>query len=171
VKLIHSKFAKKSKYQWTGRIHQVLTGGGTSVYTDHMTLQHHQKPRPYRSDFLQKMEWCVIKDNDTRTKYYLGREYFYHARYQDAINMFQHYLQTAIFRPEIADAWLLMAKCAWQIQQGDNARKWCLQAIGVNPDFAEALRDMAVYTGEGQSEHWTRHADHATNKNVLFVHS
>lgn len=166
--LIQGKFAKRSKMEWRGMIHQVLVGKVHAVFTKDLTLHHWQKPKPYRENYLPRMEYALLKEKEPRVMFYLAREYSYHALWEKSIFMFQEYLKVATWRPEIAYSFLVMAKCAWQLHQGDKSREWCLKAIGINPDFKEALHDMAVYTGEGQSIYWKRMSEQATNNDVLF---
>ena len=51
---------------------------------------------------------------------------------------------------------------------GDKARAACLQAIGTNPDFTEALSFMAEMTFQPLSAKWKRLAEQSTGHDVLF---
>lgn len=167
----HCKLYRKSRNKWAGSVHEVVVpimNNIRTVYTDKMKLIHHKAERPYRNDFLPRMEFAYIRNWDLRTLFYLAREYYYYKEYQKALQLFNDYMSQAWWRPEIAEAWLLMAKCCWQIQKGDDSRRYCLNAIAVNPDFKEALMDMSEYTGDNQKEYWKRYADIATSHNVLF---
>jgi tetratricopeptide (TPR) repeat protein len=114
------------------------------------------------------MEYAVLKDNELRMRFYLAKGYFDRGQYEKAIKFYLLYMKEAWWRPEIAEAWLDLAKCCWQTQKGDDARKYCLNAIAVNPDYKEALNCMSEYTGDGQKKYWKRYAEIATNNEVLF---
>lgn len=163
-----TKLYNRTKTSWAGRIHETVIKGPRVIRSESMIIDHHSKPNS-QSKVYEVLEYCVLEERSARNYFYLGREYFYYKEYQKSIDMLQKCVNTSSWRSEIAHALLIMAKCAWQIQQGDNSRKWCLQAIGINPDFKEALYDMSVYTGEGQSEYWKRMSEGATSNDVLFI--
>jgi len=175
-KLIHSRDGKywnnisklynKKACSWGGKIHEVISGGRI-IHSDAMKIDHY--PNSKQGNVWAALEYNVLKDGDARSVFYLGREYYYYKEYQKSLDMFNRYMKVAWWRPEIAEAWLFMAKCCWEIQRGDDARQYCLKAISVNPDFKEALELMSEYTGEDQKEYWKRYADIATNHNVVFV--
>lgn len=162
-----TKLFDKSKTRWSGKIHEVIYKAKRSVRTDSMVIDHFQKQNS-QSGVKAVLEYLVLREKTSRYMFYLGREYFYYKEYQRAIDIFMQYIESATWRPEAAHAFLLMAKCAWKIQQGKNAREWCLRAISINPDFREALADMATYTGDGQSKYWKRMSEGATDNDVLF---
>jgi len=162
-----SKLFRKDKCKWVGRTHEVIVGGTKKIYTDKMTINHYKKESK-QGKVYETLEYAVLKDGDARSMFYLAREYFYYKEYQKSLDMFERYMKVATWRPEIAHAWLFMAQCCWQIQKGDDSRKYCLNAIAVNPDFKEALLDMSEYTGEGQKQFWKRYGESATQENVIF---
>jgi len=89
--------------------------------------------------------------------------------YAKAVDWLKHYLKEPGFPAETAEAWLTMAKCYWELQEGVKARGACLQAIGMNPDFTEALSFMADMTYEPWSSKWRLIAFNSTNQDVLFT--
>lgn len=113
----------------------------------------------------------ILENNPitTRSKFYLGRENFERRRYDNAINWMTQYLKEGKWNPEIAEAWLVIAKSYWYTQRGSKARDACLHAIRVNPDFKEALLLMGNMHYEPWKEKWHRLAGVATNKDVLFI--
>lgn len=163
-----TKLYNRTKTQWGGRIHEVVMAAPRHTRSETMKLHHYPKSNS-QAKVTEVLEYCALKDRDSRSLYYLARQYYYEKDYQKSIDMFHRYINKSYFRPEIAHALLIMAKCAWQIEQGDNSRKWCLQAISINPDFREALYDMSIYTGEGQSIYWKRMSEQATDNDVLFI--
>lgn len=104
-----------------------------------------------------------------REKYYLAREYWYRKDYLTAIEWYKEYVKITTWLPEKADAYLMMARCYWLSQQGEQARKDCIEAIKLNPDFKEALMLMSEMTYEPFKSKWKYIADNATNKDVLFI--
>lgn len=112
---------------------------------------------------------CAETPELVREKYYLAREYWYRKRYDKALDWYQSYLKVATWAPEKADALLMAARCLWQLQRGSEARAACLQAIGINPEFQEALYFMAEMHFSPWKESWEKIAAAADNSNVLFV--
>lgn len=106
---------------------------------------------------------------EPRTLYYLAREYYYRQEWSKAAELYEKYLTIATFMPEIADALLLLARCYWQLQQGNKAREVCTRAVVYNPSFKEALLFMAELHHEPWSHRWRQLAAAATNEDVLFI--
>lgn len=161
------KLYNKNTARWVERIHEVVLGNKRE-HVESMKLDHYKKPNS-QSRVYEYLEWSVLKDGDARSMFYLMREYYYYKEWKKSLDMFDKYLQKAVWRPEIAYAFYIRAKCAWQLHMGDQARAWCINAIAINPDFKAALYDMSVYTGEGQSIYWKKYSDIATSNDVLFI--
>lgn len=113
----------------------------------------------------------VLADNPlaVREAYYLAREHWYRNDYATAERWYRDYLTRATWGPEMADAWLLLARCLWHQQRGDEARVACLRAIGLNANFREAELFMAEMSGPGNARRWRQIAETATNEGILFV--
>lgn len=106
--------------------------------------------------------------DDTRTMFYLAREYSYKKRYVDAVELLDEYLGFNTWRAERAEAYLLKAKCLWRMNRGEQARQSCLQAIYTNPEFKEAFLFMSAACYEPMRSTWSRHAENCFNTDVLF---
>lgn len=163
------KLFRKSKCRWVGRVHEVVVGSTERFVTDKMKIEHHQVPKPYRSDYLPMMEYAFLKDGDARTEFYLAREYYYHKEYEKAIQFYLNYLTRATWMPEIAEAYLQIARSYWFMNKGEEARKYCMLAIQVNPNYREAFLQMAEMSFEKQAKKWREFAPLADNSDVLFI--
>lgn len=117
---------------------------------------------------LLKKSIIDFPDNP-RNYYYLAREYFYNQLFFEAIQTIDKYVLLSTFQAEIADAWLMKARCLWLMHQGDKARQSCLNAITINPDFKEAILFMAEMSWADNAEVWQRFAKTCKNSNVLFI--
>jgi cytochrome c-type biogenesis protein CcmH/NrfG len=125
---------------------------------------------PDRALRLLTMDHEVTPD-DHRTLYYLAREYIYRQDYAAAIPLLLRRVASLGYRPECADAWLYLARCYWQTQQGDKAREACLKSLLLIPDCREALDLMAEMSFPAEARIWTRYAATAQNEGVLFIRS
>lgn len=160
---------KKATVHWEGAIHNHL-----NVSEDNrcdMTIVYgyseaHKKD-PDRAIRILSSE--VAKPGKTREKYYLAREYWYRKDFNKAIEWYNEYLKTAWWGPEMADAYLMLARCFLALGNYKLARTACMNAININADFKEALYFMGGLAGPNSSARWFQYADIATNKNVLFV--
>jgi glycosyltransferase involved in cell wall biosynthesis len=111
----------------------------------------------------------VKNPQDTRTLYYLAREYWYRKKYSEAEALFSRYVKMSKFVAERADAYLYLARICWATQRGDEARSACLNAVAINANFKEALLFMATLSFEHNACRWRDFAALATNEKVLFV--
>ena len=155
--------------RWTGKIHEVPDA--TTNVDSGAVIEYGYSPAhkldPDRN--LRILEKAIETDNTPRYKYYLGNEYFERKDYDKAITTYHQYLKDAWWHPEIADAHLRLAYCCWWTQEGSYARKHCIEAIGYNPDFKEALLLMAEMTYEPISSKWRQIAERAQSTDVLFT--
>lgn len=167
---------KKSMTKFIGRTHGTSTPNGNKVYCPFFRVDHWQTPnaiidgKPVHSQayVLPIMEYAVLKENDGRSRFYLGREYYYKGKYDQAIKLFDEYLEDAGWMPEIAHTHLYKARCYWESMRGDQGREECLKAVLMNPDHKEALYLMSEMYFEPWKSKWKFIADNATNKDILF---
>lgn len=156
---------------WRGAIHNYLTV--TEDERCHRVRIRYGYSEAHKRDPDRALRILtkVVREDPTagRERYYLAREFWYRKQYDRAIAWYRAYLQRATWGPEVADAWLMMARCHWMSNRGAEARVCCLRAIGVNPQFREALLLMAEMSGPTNAPRWREIADTATDENVLFV--
>jgi glycosyltransferase involved in cell wall biosynthesis len=119
---------------------------------------------------LRILSKAVEEDpTNARNLYYLAREHYYRKAWDAAVALLERYLQKSTFQAEMADAHLMMARCLWSANRGNEARAACTQAVLYNPDCKEALTFMATVYFEPWKHKWLRLAEAATNEDVLFI--
>ncbi len=111
---------------------------------------------------------ALANPNNTRVLYYLGREYGYRQKYQQAIDTLSRYVIVATWLQEKADAYFILALCFWYTQRGEEARKSVLMALNINANFKAAIQLMGHMSFEKNKVQWDRMAETATNEDVLF---
>lgn len=162
--------------RWEGRVHEalnvddrILCPGAVLRYG--YSPAHNQDPDRVLRLLLKDVFDCSMRgvDTGTRTLYYLGREYWYRSQFRKAAEVFEQRVQNVGLRSECADAWIYLARCYWQMGEGDKAREAVLKSLLLAPDCKEAHLLMAELSFPEEAEVWTRLASSATNKNVLFV--
>lgn len=165
-----SKMFRKSVTRFGGRTHTVMLPEGRILKTDLLRIDHYQKPHG-QPHVLPTMEYSVLIDDDQRSRFYLGREYYYYRQYSKALALFDLYLKNATgHMPEIAQAWLYTARCYWEdgSGRGNQARENCMKAVLINPEHKEALLLMSKLYLEPWSHKWRHLADVATDEDILF---
>lgn len=163
-------FRNLPSIQWNGRVHETITKvdfvdvDATIVYG--RSPAHDADPERY----LRILGRAVFEDpTSARYRYYYARELWYARRFEEAVAQFEECLRYSKWLPERADAYLLKARCLWQIQRGDEAREACAAALVINANFAEAARFMAEMSWENNAVRWRDFADKANNDGILFV--
>lgn len=167
---------KRSMTKFVGRTHGTSIPNGRIVHCPFFRIDHYQRPnaivngKPVHSQHyvLPIMEYSVLKEDDGRSRFYLGREYYYYRRYKEAIILLDLYLSNANWQPEIQMAHIYLAHCYWESQQGDKAREQALKAVLLNPDSREALLLMSEMYFSPWKEKWAYIAKNSTNKDILF---
>jgi glycosyltransferase involved in cell wall biosynthesis len=153
---------------WVGKVHEVIQFPSSTFCDAKITYGYspaHELDPDIDMRILESIENPIPRD-----LYYLAREYFYRERWEDAIEMIsERYLPVASWMPERADAWLMMARCLWQLNRGEEARTACLQAINNNAHFKEALVFMGEMSWPDNRMMWWKMSEFADNRNVLFV--
>ncbi|GAG81243.1 unnamed protein product [marine sediment metagenome] len=103
-----------------------------------------------------------------RELFYLGREYAYRSDWIKAVYWLDIYTTRWTYAPELAEVYLLLAHCYWQLQQTDKAKDACLRAIGINANFRAAIELMATMSTGKNEKRWLQFAGTATNEGVVF---
>lgn len=160
---------KKSACRWKGAIHNYLSiseENNSDLTIVYGYSEAHRKD-PDRAFRILSKE--VMLPNRVRELYYFAREYWYRKNYVEAIEWYKKYLKVATWVPEMADAYLMIARCYVKLNKYMLARQHAALAINLNADFKEALNFMGDLTGPKNSAKWYKWAYEATNQNVLFV--
>jgi glycosyltransferase involved in cell wall biosynthesis len=165
-------YKRESGLQYRGRAHEDFPRAGNThesgvlpkIYYGY-SENHAKDPNRYIR-ILGKQ----VKENpeSARPRFYLAREYFYKKEYNVAISHLEQYLKLPTNQNERVEALFIMAQCYWFSKQGEKARKFCGEAILLNPDHAPALRFMASMCAEPWKSKWAYIAKNATNKDVMF---
>lgn len=148
----HSRYG----YKWTHPVHEVLTWvsdsrEGNKVYVEGMQLDHKADDTKSRAQYLPLLEMSVQEDpNDDRNLHYLGREYYFHGRWQDAINTLKRHLAlpNATWEDERCASMRYMSRCYIRLGQTNEAQRWLWRAIGEAPHLREPYLELArlLYT-------------------------
>ncbi len=159
VVFYQEKIHRRHGYCWVHPVHEILqwTGEGApgaTVTAAGVQLNHYPDAAKPRSQYLPLLELAAAETpEDDRCAHYLGREYFYHRRWDDSLRALARHLSmpTASWRDERAASMRYMAMCYLQKGQPEQAKRWYLYAICEAPHLREAYVELArLLYGEQQ---------------------
>ena len=156
----YEKIHARHGYRWVHPVHEVLEWvgpgqPGLKVPAEGIQLDHHPDPEKSRAQYLPLLELAVAETpQDDRSVHYLGREYFFHGRWDDCIATLQRHLtmSTATWADERAASMRYIAKAYLQKGAADQAQGWFLRSAAQAPHLREPWMDLAMLCY--QQENW-----------------
>jgi glycosyltransferase involved in cell wall biosynthesis len=144
------KICGRHTHRWCHPVHEVLSPTVPEVmhflYDD--LIEHHPDNTKPRSQYLPLLELAVKEmPQDDRNAHYLGREYFFHGRYDDAIKELTRHLDlpNAKWKAERAASMRFIAKCYEHVGDVPEASYWYSNATFEDTNSKEALIDAAKF--------------------------
>ena len=145
------KIHTKKDYQWTHPVHEILTYIGNKQeikkITDNITVNHYPDTSKSRSNYLPLLELSVKEDpTDDRNMHYLGREYMYNGRWNEAIDtLIKHLsLEKATWKDERCASMRFISRCYINLGRWNEAYMWLNKAIEEAPYLREPYIEMAL---------------------------
>ena len=163
IEKIHSR----KNYKWTHPVHEVLTYTGEKeefLTTDEITVEHYPDNKKSRSSYLPLLELSVKEDpDDDRNMHYLGREYMYYGKYNEAIDTLIKHLKLprATWKDERCASMRFIARCYKYLKRYDEARMWTDKAINEAPYLRDPYMERALI--EYELNNWDK-VEEYTNK-------
>ena len=173
-----SKIHKRNIYKWVHPVHEVLecVEVEKSIIVPEMILNHHQDFTKKRSSYLPLLEMSVKEDpEDDRNMHYLGREYMYYERFQEAIDTLHKHLKLkkSTWKDERAASMRFMARSYIGLQREEEAKMWYKLAIVEAPYLREAYVELAsmFYHEENYVEayNYLKQASKITEKTKTYI--
>lgn len=138
-------------YVWTHPVHEVLSWVGEGqeggkVYVEGMQLDHRADNSKSRSQYLPLLEQSVLEDpDDDRNMHYLGREYYFHSMWDEAIITLKRHLllPKATWRDERCASMRYIARCYAAKGDMDEAKRWLIRAVAEAPHLREPYLELA----------------------------
>ena len=153
------KIHTRCNYEWTHPVHEVLTyiGENNEVkkITDEITLNHYPDNEKSRSSYLPLLELSVKEDpGDDRNMHYLGREYMYYGKWNEAIDtLIKHLsLPRATWKDERCASMRFIARCYKNLNRYEEAKMWLNKAIEEAPYLRDSYMERALL--EYQLKNW-----------------
>ncbi len=150
VQFYYFKVHERQGFQWKCPIHEYVDYVGTApletVYISGMVLNHYPDAAKSRGSYLPLLEMAVEESpEDTRMRYYLGREYMYQGQWQKSIDTLSLYLSMpkAIWNEERCAAMRWIAQSFHQMGNVKQAYGWYFRAVAEAPHMRDPYIEFA----------------------------
>lgn len=143
------KIHKRKGFKWVNPVHEVLEFEGIEkqTFTDNLVVNHYPDRTKSRGSYLPLLELSV-KENplNDRNVHYLGREYMYYERWNEAIDMLIKHLnlETATWKDERCASMRFIARCYKNLKRYDEAKMWLEKAMDEAPYLRDPFVEMAL---------------------------
>ena len=150
VTFYYDKTHKRDGYVWYHPVHEILKcelDKENIVTCDEIVLNHYPDDTKSRGAYLELLELSVKEDpNDDRNMHYLGREYMYHARWNECIDtLIKHLnLKKATWKDERAASMRFIGRSYKNMGRYDEADIWYLKAINEAPYLRDGYVEYAM---------------------------
>lgn len=157
VSFYYEKFHARKGYKWIYPVHEILSTENEEkwVITDKIILNHYPDASKYRGSYLELLELSVKEYPDSdRNRHYLGREYMFHGKWNEAIDTLLSHLKmnNATWRDERAASMRFIARCYRNLGRMDEARMWLKKATIEAPHLRDAYVELALL--ENDEANW-----------------
>lgn len=148
AKFTYEKIHKPGVCVWEHPVHEVLAyrTAKVCVPVPGMRLEHHADPTKSRGQYLALLEMSVREaPTDDRNMHYLGREYMFYGRWQEAIATLKRHLSmpNAVWRPERASSMRFIARCCGALGRKTEQEVWLWRAVTEAKEQREACLELA----------------------------
>lgn len=144
------KIHTRNNYKWIHHVHEVLTYTKENekiITINDITVNHYPDSTKSRSSYLPLLELSVQEDpEDDRNMHYLGREYMYNGKWNQAITTLKKHLslKKATWKDERAASMRFISRCYKNLNNYPEARDYLNQAIKEAPYLRDAYVERAL---------------------------
>lgn len=147
VNFLADKIHARKNYKWVNPVHEILSYNGEEKFItcENLTISHYPDNNKSRSSYLPLLELAVKEDpTNDRNTHYLGREYMYYQKWNEAIDMLIRHLNlpNATWKDERCASMRFIARCYKNLNRFEETKMWLNKAILEAP----YLRDPYVET-------------------------
>lgn len=142
---LQRKLHRPGAFHWQYPVHEVLVGaGGTPVTAEavvpDMAVEHRPDGHKSRGQYLPLLELAARENpEDPRCAHYLGREYMYYGRWDEAIRELTRHLAlpSAVWREERCASLRYISRCHAGKGNNREAMRWAMRAVCEQPELRE----------------------------------
>jgi len=156
----YDKIHKRKGYRWVKPVHEILQFYGeeeVQTFTNGFMLHHYPDQDKSRGSYLPLLELATQEEpGDDRSSHYLGREYMFYQRYDEAIAELKRHLAlpTALWKAERAASMRYLARCYTGGGDHTEAKSWALRACAESPEDREPWYELALSTFKAPNPDW-----------------
>ena len=149
VSFYAEKIHARANFKWIHPVHEVLYNPYPEKYitTNEIVINHYPDVKKSRSSYLPLLELSVKEEPlDDRNLHYLGREYMYYKRYNEAIDtLIKHLsLPTATWKDERCASMRFISRCYINLGRYEEAKMWLTKAIKEAPYLRDGYMEKAL---------------------------
>jgi len=144
-----TKIHARRGYHWEHAVHEEVAPDDPAaevVAPCAARVDHHPDPAKSRDAYLPLLELAVVEEPEqSQHAFWLGREYVYRGRWDQAVAELARYLALpeAVWPPERAAAMRFLAQASAALGRQGEAEAWLLRACAEAPDEREPWVDLA----------------------------
>ena len=155
VSFYSDKIHSRHGYKWVRPVHEVLSYDGVEkrVFDESIVLNHYPDRNKSRGSYLPLLELSVKEDPlDDRNMHYLGREYMYYERWNEAIDTLEKHLnlESATWKDERCASMRFIGRCYKHLNRPVEAELWYQKALLEAPHLKEAYTELAIFYYENK---------------------
>lgn len=150
IQFYYFKVHEREGFQWKCPVHEYVKYVGKepleTVFIDGLVLNHYPDPKKPRGSYLSLLEMAVEEaPDDSRMRYYLGREYMYLSQWEKCISILTQHLEmpTALWKDERCASMRWIAKSCHKLNRIEEAYSWYFTAIAEQPTMRDAYVEFA----------------------------
>ena len=150
ISFYSDKIHARKGYKWTHPVHEVLSYDGIEnrVFDESIVINHYPDREKSRGSYLPLLELSVKEDpTDDRNTHYLGREYMYYGKWNEAIDtLIRHLnLKKATWKDERCASMRFIGRCYKHLNRPLEAEMWYKKALIEAPHLKEAYTELALF--------------------------
>lgn len=144
------KIHMRKGYKWIHPVHETLSydGDERKILNEDIVVNHFPDESKSRSSYLPLLELSVEEDPlYDRNMHYLGREYMYYGRWNDAIDtLIKHLnLEKATWKDERCASMRFIGRCYFNLNRPLEAEMWYKMAIDEAPYLKEPYSELGLF--------------------------
>lgn len=148
IKFIQSKFYNRTKMEWRGIIHEMLTptqgGGRYMLGEEFFKLEHWQNEETNRTGYLRGLAVdCFEHQDKDRNSHYFARELWWNGRPWSAAKEFKRHIAMGGWAAERAESMLFLGDIYGAMEHKDEQLEWFQKALNTEPNRREPLIKLA----------------------------
>ncbi|MDR1392121.1 MAG: glycosyl transferase family 2 [Clostridiales bacterium] len=149
-KMTTSKIHSRKNYKWRWPVHEWLVYDGEEaekiIFVEDLISKHYRYNKKSNEFYLNLLEFAVKEmPDDSRMRYYLGREYMYKNEWQKCIDTLLPYfsIENGPWSEEKSGAMRHIAKSYKFLSNKKECYKWFIKSMEETPNIRDPYIDLA----------------------------